>query len=166
MNMKQHILAALGEMLAQWDAYLAGLDETRLTAARRSSALSLKDELAHLWAWQQRTLARLEAARLDQEPRFPEWLGGLDIEAEPNTDRVNAWIYETYRHLLWATVYQNWQTGFQRVLELAGEISERDLLDPSRYAWMDKAPLALILLGTYDHHQEHFEKLDSSGAEN
>ena len=38
-------------------------------------------------------------------------------------------------------------------------ISERDMMDESRYIWMEMRPLALILIGTYDHHQEHFDKL-------
>jgi hypothetical protein len=33
------------------------------------------------------------------------------------------------------------------------------MMDESRYAWMEMRPLVLILIGTYDHHQEHLDKL-------
>jgi hypothetical protein len=42
---------------------------------------------------------------------------------------------------------------------LAEQISERDLLDSSRYAWLEGYSLALVLRASYDHHQEHLEKL-------
>jgi hypothetical protein len=36
----------------------------------------------HLWAWQQRTIARMEAALADREPSFPQWSVDLDPDAE------------------------------------------------------------------------------------
>jgi hypothetical protein len=59
----------------------------------------------------------------------------------------------------WATVQQRWQDGFLQLLAIAATISEIELLDSSRYAWMQDRPLAGVLLATYDHHQEHFDKL-------
>jgi hypothetical protein len=157
MFMKQHILAALREEFDQWEALLAGMSEAQLTAPRLPSRWSIKDELAHLWAWQQRSIARIDAALGDQEPVFPVWAPGLDPEVEANTDQVNAWIDETYREEPWPTVYRQWREGFLRFLEAAEAIAEKDLLDAGKYPWLDERPLAFILLGSYDHHQEHFD---------
>jgi hypothetical protein len=101
----------------------------------------------------------LEAALSDREPIFPKWLPELDPDSEVSTDQINAWIYETHRDESWVTVRQNWKDGFSRLLELGERISERDMMDESRYIWMEMRPLALILIGTYDHHQEHLDKL-------
>ena len=38
-------------------------------------------------------------------------------------------------------------------------LAEPTLLDASRYAWLNGYSLADVLLGSYDHHQEHLEKL-------
>ena len=61
MYMKTHMLAALREEFGQWENVLASLTETQITTPPQPGELSLKDEIAHLWAWQQRSIARLEA---------------------------------------------------------------------------------------------------------
>lgn len=161
MNMKSHILAALREQLEAWEATFARLGEAAIVARAVPSDWSIKDELAHLWAWQQRTLARVEAARLDREPEFPAWPFDPNDESEEGTERINTWIHETNRDLPWSSVHQNWRDCFLRVLDAAERITERDLLDSGRYAWLNGHAIAVFLLGTYDHHQEHFEKLSA-----
>ena len=159
MNMKAHILTALSEQFEQWENLLASLSESQITAPGFFDNWSIKDIVAHLWAWQQRSIARMEAVRLNREPEFPTWVAGLDPEDYAVTDPVNAWIYTTNRDLPWAQVHQNWRTGFQQLLKSADGITEKDLLDTEKYAWLQGTPVALVLLGTYDHHQEHIEKL-------
>lgn len=159
MNMKEHILAALREQFQRWEALLASLSAGQVAAPLLPSHWTIKDVIAHLRAWQQRSVARLEAALADREPVYPRWLAGADPDMEDNTEPVNAWIYEAHRELSWAEVHENWRAGFLRLLELSEGISEKDLLDPSRYAWLEGYPLAYILLATYDHHQEHLEIL-------
>jgi hypothetical protein len=159
MNMKEHILTALREQFDRWEELLVSLDEEQITTPLMPSDWSTKDVIAHLRAWQQRSIARLEAALFNREPEFPRWLPGLDPDSEGNTDSMNAWIYTTYRELPWLRVYQNWSEGFLRFLELGEGISEKDLLDAGRYSWLKGYPLAYILLASYNHHQEHYEKL-------
>jgi hypothetical protein len=158
MKMKQHILAALREEFAAWEGLLAGLSAEQISAPLEPPEWTIKDVIAHLMAWQQRTNARVEAAHLDREPQFPPWAPVPDPHA---TDEINAWIYETYRGQPWPAVYRDWQAGFQRLLETSEQIAERDMLDGDRYPWMDGLPLALYLLATYDHHQEHYEKMQA-----
>ena len=64
MNMKQHILTALKEQFNRWEELLASISEEQITAAHLPSNLSINDVIAHLRAWQQRSIARLKAARL------------------------------------------------------------------------------------------------------
>ena len=159
MNMKDHLLAALKEQLNNWEELLDHMSNNQINVLLVPSNWSTKDVLSHLRAWQQRSIARLEAALSDREPIFPKWLPELDPDSEVSTDQINAWIYETHRDESWVTVRQNWKDGFSRLLELGERISERDMMDESRYIWMEMRPLALILIGTYDHHQEHLDKL-------
>ena len=78
---------------------------------------------------------------------------------EEDADRVNDRTFETQRHKSWSKIHQNWRNGFLRFLELGHQISERDLLDGDRYPWLNGYSLAFILVASYDHHQEHLEKL-------
>ncbi len=161
MSMKDHILAGLREQYAQWVALLDRLTESQLTTPLEAGEWSIKDIVAHLWAWQQRTIARNEAARANREPIFPEWPAGIDPDAEGSADMINAWIYASYHDQSWASIYHKWQTGFQRFIETAEEISERDLLESDRFAWLNGYSVALVILASYEHHLEHYEKLQA-----
>ena len=92
MYMKRHILTALREEFNRWEELLAGMSDEQITTPHLPSNWSIKDEIAHLRAWQQRSIARLEAALLNREPEFPKWLPELDPDSEGNTDQTNAWI--------------------------------------------------------------------------
>ena len=157
MTMKAHILAALEEQIGRWQELLAGLSDEQIHTPQASSPWTLKDVLVHLWAWQQRSIARMEAARSGREPEFPRWNPEADPEAE-DVDETNAWIYETYRTRPWPAVHQQWETGYRQLLKVSEGVSEKDLLDGSRYPWMEGYSLAQVLLATYDHHQEHLDE--------
>ena len=160
MNMKDHILMALREQLNQWEELLAGFSEKQLTTPLRGK-WSIKDVVAHLCAWQERTFARLEGGRLNREPAFPRWPAEFDPDLEENTGPINAWIYETHTKEPWSKIHKNWRDGFQRCLEAAAAIPESDLLNDEKYAWLKGYPLAYILLATYEHHREHLGKLQT-----
>lgn len=159
MSMKTHMLAALREEFDQWEQLLAGLSEAQITASPQPDELSIKDEIAHLWAWQQRSIARLEAGLNNTEPKMPDWLPGVSPESEENTNQINAWIYDAFHARPWPAMYQEWRSGFLHLLALGEALAEPALLDASRHGWLNGYSLADVLLGTYDHHQEHLEKL-------
>ena len=160
MNDKQHILTTLRAEFNRWEQLLASLSEEQITAPQLPADWSIKDVIAHLRAWQQRSIARLEAALLNREPEFPKWPAELDPDSEGATEHINAWIYETYRDQPWSSVHRDWREGFLRFLELGEAIAEKDLLDAGRYPWMEGQPLAFILQASYEHHQEHEEYLE------
>lgn len=166
MYMKTHMLAALREEFDQWENVLTKLTETQITTPPRPGEFSIKDEMAHLWAWQQRSIARIEAGLHGGEPQMPPWWpddtvtrAGTTTTHEDNTNQVNARIYETYRNRPWPEVYQEWRTGFRHFLAVSEQIAEPVLLDAGRFAWLSGYALADVLLGSYEHHQEHLEKL-------
>jgi hypothetical protein len=157
MNMKGHILAALREQFNRWEELLAGMSEKQITTPHSPSEWSTRDEISHLWAWQQRSIARLAAASLDREPDYPKWPTELDPDSDAEVDKVNAWIHESTRKDAWSKAHLDWKIGFLRFLELGEKISEKDLLDSGKYPWMKGFPLANTLLACYDHHQEHYD---------
>jgi len=159
MNMKEHILTALMEQLNRWEELIASLSEAQIQTHLEPSEWTTKDVMAHLMAWQKRSIARLQAAQANREPEFPRWVPGVEPDSAEDPVLTNDWIYKTYREVLWPKIYADWKEGFLHFVDLAGSIPERDLTDESRYAWMDERPLALVLIASYDHHQEHFDKL-------
>lgn len=159
MNMKEHILAALREQFNSWEELLASLSEEEITTPHFDFDWSIKDVIAHLWGWQQISIARMEAAVHDREPEFPKWVMDLQGVWEENADQTNAKIYETNHQNPWSEIHQIWRAGFLRFLELGDSISEKNLLDGDKYPWLKGYSLAFILVASYDHHQEHTEKL-------
>ena len=159
MNMKDHILAALQEQFDSWEELLASLSDEQITAPHFDYNWSIKDVIAHLWAWQQISIARMESGVIDHEPDYPKWILNLGEDWEDNADLVNALTFETNHEKPWSEVHQNWKDGFLHFLELGNKISEKDVLDGDRYPWLKGYSLAFILVASYDHHQEHFEKL-------
>lgn len=159
MYMKTHMLAALREELDHWERVLATLSEEQIHAVPAPGEFSLKDELVHLWAWQQRSIARLQAGQTNTEPQMPTWLPGVSPELDENTDAVNGWIYATYKDRPWSDVYAMWRSGFLQLMAITETLPEPALLDSSRFAWLNGYSLADVLLGTYDHHQEHLDDL-------
>ncbi len=159
MNHRSELIAALREDFHRWEGLLGGLNEEQVTTPLPSSHWSTKDVVAHLWAWQQVSIARLEAALSNEEPKLPEWLAGRDPEAEDSLEEYNEGIYQAFREDPWARVHEVWKRGFLRFVELAESIPEQDLLQVGRYSWLKGSPLSAIVLGSYDHHKGHLDPL-------
>jgi hypothetical protein len=160
MTTKSEILAMLRSEFDLWEKVLNSLSVQQITAPKFISEWSIKDTVAHLMAWQTRSIARLEAALHDKEPEFPRWPVLPVPDPGDNSDEINAWIYQTYRDQPWSGIHSAWSAGFQRFMELAQAIPEKDLLDPQKYVWMEDQPLVSVLQGSYEHHQvDHLEPL-------
>jgi hypothetical protein len=161
MNDKQHILNDLTEIFNRWQEFLTNLSEEQITAPLVPSEWTMKDVVAHMWAWQQASVARAEAALHDREPEYPEWWRLMGPNPDEDVDRTNAWIYESNRDKPWSSVYADWKAQFQRYLELTRRVPEKDLLEPGRYAWMGTYALVASPMGSFDHHEEHLDTLDA-----
>lgn len=159
MNMKEHILAALREQFQSWEELLSSLDEEEITAPHFDLDGSIKDVVAHLWAWQQVSIARMESGVQGRKPEYLPWIFAIGEDWEEDSDRVNALFFENNQEKPWTEVHRNWRSGYLQFLELGNRISERNLLDGDWYPWLKGHSLASILVASYDHHQEHLEKL-------
>ncbi len=154
---KKQVLTRLKEEFDRWEELLANLSDEQVASSRLRNGWTIKDLMAHLMAWQQVTVARLEAARRNEEPVFPVWFAEEDPESE-DVDRFNARIYQTYRDQLWPQAHQGWRDGFRNVLKLGEETPEQDLVDAGKYPWLKGYPLITVLQGIYEHHHnDHLE---------
>jgi hypothetical protein len=159
MNGKTKIISKLREEFNHWEKLVNGISEEKITTGYFDGGRSVKDIVAHLTAWQQVSVARLEAALTGKEPVLPDWLRGLDPELDDNTDKYNEWIYEFYHSKSWSDIHREWSDRFLHLLELAEVVPENDLLEAGKYPWLKEYPLSAVLLGTYDHHNEHLEPI-------
>lgn len=159
MDNKKIQINRLQQVFDEWKGLLNGLSEEQVCETHLSD-WSIKDVIAHLMAWQQISIARLEAALSNSKPVFPDWASVLDIDSEEFTDQVNVLIYKLYASEPWQKIHQKWEEGFTRFLKLAESIPEEDLIDKDKYPWLKGYPLSEVLRGSYEHHKEdHLEPL-------
>jgi hypothetical protein len=154
---KQEMVAMHEREFESWERMLAGLSTVQRTDPSLPDGLSVKDTLAHLAAWQQRTCARLEADLHGHEPRFLHWPVALeDEESSDAVDRANAWILEANRNRPWSDIHQEWRNGFLRFLELIRATPAADLRPAGKLAWLAEYELLDADADVYDyHHAEH-----------
>ncbi len=157
MSMKSHILAAVREGFLEWDSFLTSMDEQQLIARSAPDAWSIKDDLAHIIAWMQRSNAYLTAAVEGSEPDLPVWIPGLIIDSAEKLDKVNDWIYAHFADWRWSDVYENWRAAYDQMMVSAEAIPEIAFIDGNRYPWSDGFSIAARLVSTYEHHKEHFD---------
>jgi hypothetical protein len=87
MTIQEHILAALRAHCERWQDLQAGPSKAQIAAPFLEGGRSIRDQILHLWPWQQASLARMEAALSQREPEFPPWLAELPGDGEQ--DRAN-----------------------------------------------------------------------------
>lgn len=148
------LLPALRAEYARWEKLLGALTAEQVTAVT-SPGRTLKDDVAHLAAWQERSIARFEAAAAGGAPDFSGWPQDLD----PAEDEINEWVYARNRDTPWAEVLAGWRADSARLLRLATAVPAETLWDTERYAWLNGYALADVLLGALEHHAEHYEEV-------
>jgi hypothetical protein len=161
MEGKQQIINGLTNIYNRWQDLISKLSEEQISSALVPSDWTIKDVIAHLWSWQQASVARMEAALEDIEPDYPEWwkINGPDPEEDIN--RTNAWLYVANRNKPWSKVVADWKNQFERYVELTRQIPEDDLLELGRYPWMGKNALSASSMGSLEHHEEHYDTLSA-----
>ncbi len=159
MSEKQNIVDDLAEIFNRWQVLLASLSEEQIYTQLAPSSWTIKDVVAHLWSWQQASVARMEAAIHDQQPSYPAWWVQRGPDPEEDVDGTNALLYRLSKDKPWKQVYADWQAQFLHYLELTKQIYEEDFFQDGRYVWMGKYAVADSTKGTLDHHKEHYETL-------
>jgi hypothetical protein len=149
----------LQQIFDEWKAYLATLTPNEIHQPNRYGIMSIKDVIAHLMTWQNRSNLRLQAAKDGVDPVFPGWPTDLDQESDDDVDAINAWIYKLHQNDLWENVYAQWTSGFQRLIDASQAFPPAQFSDKSAYPWLNGYSLEDVVIGSYNHHIEHLDPL-------
>ena len=99
---KHQLISKLLAIFASWEEFLAGIDEDEIDVHSQPGKYSISEVLTHLHAWQQVSIARLEAAISNKDPSYPEWLDSADPSyVEDHLDEFNARIQEIHHPESW-----------------------------------------------------------------
>ena len=147
---KAALLANIQAGYDQLEALLASLSEEQMTIPGVNGSWSVKDNLAHLTAWQSYQAARQEGILNGVEP--PDPAPGLEAE-----DEINEYFYQQYKDRPLAEVLADFRASYQRVLAATQALSWEALNEP--FPWYDNnVPVGAYTMGnTYGHYEMHRE---------
>lgn len=145
---KTRLLADLKDENEQWEALLAQIGEARMDEAGVTESWSIKDIVVHLTGWRRRTVGRLQAALLGAPEPPPPWPAELQTD-----DEINAWLYEAGRERPVGEVLADSQEVFRQMVAALDALSEGQLDEIQRSAWMDGEPMTGAFFAHF--HDEH-----------
>lgn len=146
---KDELLKNLHEEQARWEALLDQIGEAHMDEPGVAEDWSIKDIVAHLTGWRQRTVARLQAAQRGPAEPLPPWPAHLQTD-----DEINDWIYESNRYRSVHEVLTASRQTFQQLVSAITALPEAKLLDPQRFRWLEGEPLSAASLFSH-FHEEH-----------
>ena len=130
------------------ESLLLPLSEEQMTIPQVNGPWSIKDNIAHLAAWQGYLLNQLQGVLDGEEP--PEFMPGLSTE-----DEINEHFYQENKDRPLADVFATFRTLYQSVVETIQAMSEETLNAPLPWRKDDNPIWPLIAGNTYEHYQEH-----------
>lgn len=143
---KAQLLENMQTGYTAFEAILAPLSVKQMTTPGVNSTWTVKDNLAHITAWQRRTISKLQAIQNDIE--------FLDPLSDSDTDEVNEQIYQRNKHRSLEDVQSDFRASYEQLRQLVQATSEEALNIPR--SWQDNQPIWISVTGnTNEHYQEH-----------
>jgi hypothetical protein len=147
---KTELLEVLQDSRQEQVDLLEGLPDEMMLIPLEPGGWTIKDILAHLTYWEGQTVTLLfQASRGVKKPTTVHF--GSETGEELN-QRWHAASQERSLEIIW----QDWLGVRKQLIRRAGDMSEKDLTDPTRFDWMQGKPLAeLIYSDAVDHEEKH-----------
>lgn len=161
---KTELLTKIQEGYARFETLLASLSEEQMTIPNVNSNWSIKDNIAHITAWQDYMQEQLQGILAGKKPS--QFLPDLSL---PNNlsdiDEVNTYIYQKHKDRPLVEVLIAFRASYQRALEAVKAVSEESLNvlppwgakdDPIWLIITSNDPVwHIIASNTYEHYEEH-----------
>jgi translation initiation factor IF-1 len=136
------------------------LSPAQMLEPRLSGGRSVKDVLAHLTWWDQWLLFRLPADHTTLHPPITPPL----VEQIPSTndwaDAMNAKVYAYNQPRGLSVIQAEFTTTCDDLLQRVAQLTIADLYDPDGIAARIGQPVAPLVLGIYEHYEEHAHELE------
>jgi hypothetical protein len=139
---------------------IAPLSPAQMLEPQLPNGQSVKDVLAHLSWWDQWLLFTLPA---DQSTPYSPIAPPLVDQIPPTdhwADEINAKVYTYNQQRELSIVQAEFTATRTRLLQRVSQLSIDDLYNPDGIAAMIGQPLAPLVLGIYEHYEEHAHELE------
>ena len=152
---KPELLERMRAGREEWDALIAQIPETTLTAPVLAGGWSVKDLIAHVAAYEKWTAAQIRAATEDRAPTNMELYGVEEMAPDPegwDIDRQNAAIYAQYKDMPLTEVVAFSGAAFGDLVAAIEMVSAEDMARPGAQSWAgDTALLEIVPSQCYAH---------------
>lgn len=147
---RDRLVATIKDEQQAWRAVVEQVGEDRMDEPGPMGEWSFRDLAWHLYAWRERTLARLEAGAAGQ-PMPPEpWPDGT-----PDEDAVNQWMQDQGRGRPTAEVLAAIDDSYDRLANALGAFPEEQLTDPAGLPGFEEIGAASEVDWVSHWHDEH-----------
>ncbi len=152
---KDSLLTAIEAEHQKLETMLKTLTEDQMTQAGVCEQWSVKDILAHLYAWQQMMLGWYRAGAQGKDVKTP----AADLKWS-ETPILNQRIYEQYRDMPLKQVKKKFADSHAETLALMKSIPEKELVTPKFYAWTKSSTLlSYFVSSTSSHYQWAYNEI-------
>jgi len=153
---KAQILTRIQTAHAPLETTLPRLTEEQMLQPGVEGKSSIKDILAHITAWEQHLIRRLQAALYEGKAEVYV----VEPDEPHDTDSVNELIFVRNHHLPLQQVLSDFHRSFQETLQAVEALSDDDLSNPQGLAQVFNAPVERIIgSDTFYHYPEHIESI-------
>ena len=115
-----------------WRELVADVGEDRTDEPGPMGEWTFKDLAAHLLAWRERSIARLEAAAAGRPEPAPPWPRRMRDD-----DTINAWFQEQSRGNSTRDVLDAYDASFDRLRDALLALPPATLTDPMALPWLE-----------------------------
>ena len=146
---KAQLLGAIHTSYTNFEAVLAPLSSEQMTTPGVNGTWSIKDNIAHISAWQRLLLDRLQAVRDNVDYHWP-W------NEDAGDDEINEQFYQQNKARSIDDVLTEFRSLHQQVIEQVQAMSNEDLNRP--LSWRDGNPIWPVIVGnTSEHYPDHMQ---------
>ena len=137
------------------------LSEDQLLDPRLPGGWSVKDVLAHLAWWDQWLLYTVQLSdRPGPIRRPPPLFDEIPADNDRWADHMNARVYQFNRTRELSEIRAEFDIARQSVLQLVQSLSDADVFDADGLSAVVGQPVAPLLLGIYEHYEEHAHEIE------
>jgi hypothetical protein len=161
---RDQLRSIIDDEMQQWDALVAEVGLSSLNTPGFMGDWTFLDVAAHLTAWRQQTINRLNAAAHG----LPEPSSDIDDSTDSKADASNEKIYEREHSRRAVDVLHEAHESYEHLKRAIEALSLDDLADPDRFSWLGGRSLnnCIVDRSLFDHfHIEHEPEIRRKLAE-
>lgn len=153
---KQQLIDSVKAERENFDHLIGNINLGLMSSPILDHKWSVKDTLAHITSWEQAMIDWLQVSLQGEVPDRPAF--GLSNEV---INQINEQYFLENANKTLEQVLDESQTSYRMVLETLQMVTEDDLFNQNRFAWLEGNPFwPIVAANTCWHYAEHGEVLE------